>query len=162
MRLKITPVLLAMTAITSLAAAAGCSTGEDAYARRREAMVRTQIAARGISDPLVLAAMRAVHRHRFVPVRLREYAYVDNPLPIGLEQTISQPYIVALMTESLKAGPGMRVLEIGTGSGYQAAVLAEIADSVFTIEIIPELAASAAAVPRADMVTAADNKTNAL
>ncbi|MDD3643709.1 MAG: protein-L-isoaspartate(D-aspartate) O-methyltransferase [Candidatus Krumholzibacteria bacterium] len=147
MRPKIKAMVLAASAIASLtAASAGCSTGEDAYARAREAMVRTQIAGRGISDALVLEAMLAVPRHRFVPARLRGFAYVDNPLPIGLEQTISQPYIVALMTESLRIGPGARVLEVGTGSGYQAAVLAEIADSVFTIEIIPELAASAAAL----------------
>jgi protein-L-isoaspartate(D-aspartate) O-methyltransferase len=139
--------LIAVAAAAAFAAAAGgCSTGEDAYARRREMMVRTQIATRGISDERVLEAMLSVPRHRFVPGNLRGSAYIDSPLPIERGQTISQPYIVALMTESLRLEPGARVLEIGTGSGYQAAVLAEIADSVFTIEIIPELAATAAAL----------------
>ena len=137
---------VAVAAVIVAVSAAGCSSGEKAYERMRAAMVREQIAARGIDDSLVLEAMRAVPRHRFVPPRMRGLAYIDNPLPIGLEQTISQPYIVALMTAALGAGPGDRVLEIGTGSGYQAAVLAEIVDSVYTIEIIPELAASAAAL----------------
>lgn len=109
-------------------------------------MVASQIAARGVRDARVVAAMRKVPRHRFVPPALRAAAYADGPLPIGNDQTISQPYIVALMTESLALPEGGRVLEIGTGSGYQAAVLAEIADTVFTIEIIPGLAARAAAV----------------
>jgi len=106
-------------------------------------MVEEQIEARGIKDSLVLAAMRKVPRHLFVPERYRSEAYADHPLPIGYGQTISQPYIVAYMTEALRLKGGEKVLEIGTGSGYQAAVLAEIADSVFTIEIIPELAESA-------------------
>jgi protein-L-isoaspartate(D-aspartate) O-methyltransferase len=89
--------------------------------------------------------MRAVPRHEFIPEELRGNAYTDSPLPIGLGQTISQPYIVALMTESLELGGGERVLELGTGSGYQAAVLAQIADSVFTIEYFPELAREASA-----------------
>ena len=101
---------------------------------------------RGIDDELVVDAMRAVPRHRFVPPHLRPFAYVDNPLPIGLDQTISQPFIVALMTQSLALRGGERVLEVGTGSGYQAAVLAEIADTVFTIEILPELAGRAGAL----------------
>ena len=111
-----------------------------AFRVERLAMVRTQIASRGISDSLVLRAMEKVERHRFVPAGLVPSAYGDHPLPIGYNQTISQPYIVALMTELLRARPGMKVLEIGTGSGYQAAVLAEIVDTVYTIEIVRELA----------------------
>jgi protein-L-isoaspartate(D-aspartate) O-methyltransferase len=105
----------------------------------REGMVRMQIERRGVSDPATLSAMRAVPRHEFVPEQFRHAAYEDYPLPIGLEQTISQPYIVALMTEALMPGPGDRVLEIGTGSGYQAAVLAEIVGEVYSIEILCEL-----------------------
>ena len=112
----------------------------DPYAQTREEMVVRQIIGRGVTDPAVLAAMRVVPRHLFVPTELINLAYHDNPLPIGLGQTISQPYIVALMTEALKLEPGMRVLEIGTGSGYQAAVLAEMGMQVYTIEILPELA----------------------
>jgi protein-L-isoaspartate(D-aspartate) O-methyltransferase len=106
-------------------------------------MVEQQIAARGVSNSLVLDAMQAVPRHKFVPPELIDQAYADHPLPIGYGQTISQPYIVALMTEKLNIGPGDRVLEIGTGSGYQAAVLAEITDQVYSIEIIPQLAEQA-------------------
>jgi protein-L-isoaspartate(D-aspartate) O-methyltransferase len=105
----------------------------------RERMVAGQIAARGVRDEDVLAAMRRVPRHEFVPHQLRSAAYDDRPLPIGEDQTISQPYIVALMTDVLDLSPGDKVLEIGTGSGYQAAVLAEITDQVFTIEIIESL-----------------------
>jgi protein-L-isoaspartate(D-aspartate) O-methyltransferase len=112
---------------------------DDAERAARDAMVRTQIADRGIRDPDTLAAMRAVPRHRFVPPDLAESAYADQPLPIGYGQTISQPYIVAVMTETLRLKPGHKVLEIGAGSGYQAAVLARIVREVFTIEIIPEL-----------------------
>ena len=110
---------------------------------QRLEMVRTQIADRGITDSLVLRAMRTVPRHRFVPGDILSAAYEDHPLPIGYSQTISQPYIVALMTELLRPRKDMNVLEIGTGSGYQAAVLAEIVDSVFTIEIVQPLAVSA-------------------
>ncbi len=106
----------------------------------REEMVQAQIAARGITDEATLRAMRTVPRHLFVPPAWSDAAYADRPLPIGYGQTISQPYIVAYMTELVKPRRGQRVLEIGTGSGYQAAVLAEIVDSVFTIEIITELA----------------------
>ena len=106
----------------------------------REAMVRDQIEARGVSDAKVLAAMRKVPRHELVPVSVRGSAYADHPLPIGHEQTISQPYIVAFMTEALQLRGDERVLEIGTGSGYQAAVLAEIAKEVYSIEIVPALA----------------------
>jgi len=105
------------------------------FAQRRDAMVDLQVARRGIRSPRVLQAMRAVPREKFVPERLREFAYEDSPLPIGDEQTISQPYIVALMTEAvLKDGVPKKVLEIGTGSGYQAAVLAEVAPMVYSIE----------------------------
>jgi protein-L-isoaspartate(D-aspartate) O-methyltransferase len=107
-------------------------------------MVQDQIEGRGISDPLVLEAMAATPRHRFVPTDWQRYAYNDHPLPIGYGQTISQPYIVALMTEALGVAPGDRVLEIGTGSGYQAAVLAEMGTDVYTIEIVAELAQHAA------------------
>src|SRR5688572_5580314 len=100
----------------------------------RRKMVAEQIVSRGVKDPLVLAAMRTVPRHEFVPAELKDSAYRDAPLPIGREQTISQPYIVALMTESLKLEGGEKVLEIGTGSGYQAAVLAEIAGTVHSVE----------------------------
>ncbi len=117
--------------------------GEDVYTESREQMVRHQIEARGITDPRTLKAMRAVPRHRFVPSDLISRAYEDRPLPIGYGQTISQPYIVALMTEALRVEPGDRVLEIGTGSGYQAAVLAEIGCEVYTVEIIPQLAEQA-------------------
>lgn len=108
-------------------------------AAMREKMVKIQIEGRGIENPEVLAAMRKVERHLFVPERLIPQSYNDNPLPIGEGQTISQPFIVALMTEALRLKPSDRVLEIGTGSGYQAAILAEICDSVFTIEIIDVL-----------------------
>jgi protein-L-isoaspartate(D-aspartate) O-methyltransferase len=118
----------------------GCSSSDDPHEKQRERMVTTQIIARGVEDRLVISAMMRVPRHRFVPARLESMAYVDSPLPIGSDQTISQPYIVALMTASLQLEGGEKVLEIGTGSGYQAAVLAEIVDTVFTIEIIPELA----------------------
>lgn len=114
----------------------------------RDAMVDRQIAARGVSDGRVLQALRAVPRHRFVPERLARSAYADNPLPIGEGQTISQPYIVALMTETLGVEEDDRVLEIGTGSAYQAAVLAELAAEVYSIEIRGPLAESAAALLR--------------
>lgn len=106
---------------------------------QRHAMVRTQIEARGVRDVAVLDAMRAVPRHRFVPERMIPMAYRDHPLPIGEGQTISQPYIVALMTELLEVRPGDKVLEVGTGSGYQAAVLAAMGVEVYTIEIIEPL-----------------------
>lgn len=117
----------------------------DAYVEERREMVRTQVAARGVDDPQVLEAMRTVKRHRFVSASLIDAAYDDRPLPIGHGQTISQPFIVAYMTELAGVESDDHVLEVGTGSGYQAAVLAEIVDSVYTIEIVPELAASARA-----------------
>ncbi|HEX9578136.1 MAG TPA: protein-L-isoaspartate(D-aspartate) O-methyltransferase [Myxococcales bacterium] len=107
-------------------------------------MVAEQIEARGISDPRVLAAMRKVPREEFVPVDLRSLAHADRPLPIGEGQTISQPYVVALMSELAGVRPGSRVLEIGTGSGYQAAVLAEMGAEVWSIEILASLARSSA------------------
>ena len=103
-------------------------------------MVDEQIAARGVKDPRVLEAMRETPRHLFVPESLRAYAYEDRPLPIGHRQTISQPYIVAFMTELLRPEPDDVVLEIGTGSGYQAAVLSSLVKTVVSIEILPELA----------------------
>ena len=109
------------------------------YPRLREDMVRHQIMARGVAEPKVLEAMRKVPRHLFVPEKYRAFSYRDHPLPIGQGQTISQPYIVAFMTEALDLKPDDRVLEIGTGSGYQAAVLAELVKEVYTIEIIEEL-----------------------
>lgn len=122
------------------------SSAMDPFTAERETMVRTQIEARGVKDAAVLAAMRRVPRHEFVPARLRSESYNDNPLPIGDGQTISQPYIVALMTELLHVESRHRILEIGTGSGYQAAVLAELGAEVFTIEIVPKLAADSAAL----------------
>jgi protein-L-isoaspartate(D-aspartate) O-methyltransferase len=117
----------------------------DEYEATREQMVREQIEDRGIRDPRVLAAMRKVPRHLFVPPEEQDEAYIDYPLPIGHAQTISQPYVVAYMTEALELKPGDRVLEIGTGSGYQAAILAEMAAEVYSIEIVEALAKEAAA-----------------
>ena len=117
-----------------------------AFAERiqeRRRMVESQIEARDVKDPNVLKAMRTVPRHAFVPPNRRRYAYADYPLPIGYDQTISQPYIVAFMTEALKLDPNSVVFEIGTGSGYQAAVCAEICKEVYTIEIVEELAKTA-------------------
>jgi protein-L-isoaspartate(D-aspartate) O-methyltransferase len=111
----------------------------------RQRMVDTQLRGRDITDARVLAAMRKVPRHLFVPEALRAAAYDDSPVPIGLDQTISQPYIVAFMTQALDVRPGDRVLEIGTGSGYQAAVLAELTDQVYSIEVLPPLAERARA-----------------
>jgi protein-L-isoaspartate(D-aspartate) O-methyltransferase len=126
--------------------AAGATRGApaaDKFAGMRQRMVEEQIERRGVRDTRVLAAMRAVPRHLFVPEELREHAYDDAPLPIGEGQTISQPYIVAFMTEAARLGPGERVLEVGTGSGYQAAVLAAVGAEVMSIEILPGLAARA-------------------
>jgi len=109
------------------------------YEQARQNMVEYQIKGRGIKDKNVLGAMLKVPRHLFVPEEMRDLAYRDEPLPIGHGQTISQPYIVGYMTEALKLQPGDRVLEIGTGSGYQTAILAEIVSKVYTIELIPEL-----------------------
>jgi protein-L-isoaspartate(D-aspartate) O-methyltransferase len=132
----------------SLALLAGCAPGAppgETAAGARESMVREQIEARGVRDPLTLAALRRVPRERFVPDSLRRSAYDDHPLPIGHDQTISQPYIVAFMTEALCLRGGETVLEVGTGSGYQAAVLAEIAARVYSVEIVAPLAETARA-----------------
>ena len=135
-------------------AAAACRQGKEGHpivrtqqpdgdAAQRARMVDTQIVARGVRDPRVLAAMRKVPRHLFVDAADRASAYEDHPLPIAGKQTISQPYTVALMSELLTLAPDSRVLEIGTGSGYQSAVLGELAHEVYSIEIIPELARAA-------------------
>ena len=146
-------LLLAGIAASAVACGAG-ETGtsaastprEDDMERSRVQMVRDQIERRNVSDPIVLEAMRRVPRHRFVPVDSVAEAYADRPVPIGSGQTISQPFIVALMTELAHPAPDKRVLEVGTGSGYQAAVLAECFDRVFTIEIIPTLGRQATLV----------------
>lgn len=128
--------LLLSAAVTALAA--------DIYQQRRQQMVEHDLRGRGIRDARVLAAMGKVPRHLFVPERERDRAYGDYPLPIGEGQTISQPYVVALMTEAVRLRPTDRVLEIGTGSGYQAAVLAELVKEVYSIEIRKNLADTAA------------------
>ena len=137
-----------MLALAAVVGCAGCERGEsdspprekvDRYAKPRAEMLET-LGAYGIADERVLAAMGEVPRHVFVPVRIRGSAYRDSPLPIGFEQTISQPYIVAFMTEQLRPEPGDVVLEIGTGSGYQAAVLSPLVKHVYTIEIVEPLA----------------------
>ena len=133
-----------LPAISCAALPASTPAGEGAARQsEREAMVERQIAARGISNPRVLEALRTVPRHEFVPPSLQREAYDDTPLPIGHGQTISQPYIVALMTELLDPQPADKVLEIGTGSGYQAAVLSPLVSKVCTIEIIEPLARGA-------------------
>jgi protein-L-isoaspartate(D-aspartate) O-methyltransferase len=114
------------------------------FAVERERMVKTQIAMRGVTDERVLRAMRKVPREQFVPEQIRGQSYSDGPLPIGYDQTISQPFVVAFMTEKLGLRPTDRVLEIGTGSGYQAAILAELAAKVYTIEIVEPLGKRAA------------------
>ena len=121
-------------------------TDEDKYFVKRKQMVETQIKARGIKDRTVLEAMLKVPRHKFVPLIFRELSYMDKPLAIGEGQTISQPYIVALMTEVLQLSADDRVLEIGTGSGYQAAILSELTKEVYTIEIVKNLSERAEAV----------------
>lgn len=118
------------------------------YAARRRQMVETQIRARGVTDRRVLDALERVPRHRFVREEDRASAYGDHPIAIGSGQTISQPYIVAYMTEALQLHPDARVLEVGTGSGYQAAVLGELTAEVYTVEIVPELAARATGLLR--------------
>jgi protein-L-isoaspartate(D-aspartate) O-methyltransferase len=123
-----------------LSACHGVKTSPTDPAAGRETMVREQIESRGISDPATLAAMRSVPRHEFVPLRLRDEAHADYPLTIGHGQTISQPFIVAFMTEAIRPRPGEKILEIGSGSGYQAAVLAHTGAEVFTVEIVPPLA----------------------
>lgn len=124
----------------SVAAAGQTPATADAYRSRRLAMVRDQIEARGVKNPAVLDAARTVPRELFMPERIRDQAYEDYPVPIGFEQTISQPYIVALMTDLLEPRKNHRVLEIGTGSGYQAAILSKLVQEVYSIEIVPQLA----------------------
>ena len=121
----------------------GVLQAEDPFAGLREQMVAEQIASRGIRNPDVLRVMRTTPRHLFLPFNLRSSAYEDHPIPIGFGATISQPYIVALMTDLLAPAAKHRILEIGTGSGYQAAILGQLAKEVYSIEIIPELARSA-------------------
>lgn len=140
-------LLLLFGAGASLAIACGAShaqrQSEEQMARARSQMVAEQMRARDIRDPRVLQAIERVPRHLFVPEAQRDDAYADYPLPIGYGQTISQPYIVAFMTQALEVRPTDKVLEIGTGSGYQAAVLGELAHEVYTIEIVEPLAESA-------------------
>jgi protein-L-isoaspartate(D-aspartate) O-methyltransferase len=126
-----------------LLAAAVCADGTSSDGEARERMVREQIEARGVRNPRVLEAMRTVPRHRFVPDASLWQAYADHPLPIGQGQTISQPFIVASMSELIDPQPSDRVLEVGTGSGYQAAVLGRLVEQVYSIEIVPELAEQA-------------------
>ena len=133
--LKTAFLLPAYTLIIILVLSPALSAAGDRYALKREQMVEHDIKARGVKDPVVLSVMGMVPRHLFVEASYRDKAYGDHPLPIGEGQTISQPYVVALMTEALKLKPGDRVLEIGTGSGYQAAVLSRIVKEVYTIEI---------------------------
>jgi protein-L-isoaspartate(D-aspartate) O-methyltransferase len=142
------PVRRVVGFAAALTAACACSTSmgqmnEERWTADRQRMVDEQLRARDIRSVSVLDAMRRVPRHRFVPEDERGSAYSDYPLPIGFNQTISQPYIVAFMTEALDVTPEHRVLEIGTGSGYQAAVLGELAKEVFTIEIVEPLAEGA-------------------
>ena len=149
------PARLCIAACTVLVGCMTTAQPDDSDLRaRREAMVEQQISQRGVIDARVLDAMRAVPRERFVPPESRSEAYEDRPLPIGSGQTISQPYIVAYMTEVLEVAPSHKVLEVGTGSGYQAAVLSELVREVYTIEIVPELAR------RAETVLRELNRTN--
>jgi protein-L-isoaspartate(D-aspartate) O-methyltransferase len=134
-----------VAAVLFVVACGGARTAVEDPAPARERMVREQVEARGVTDARTLAALRKVERHLFVPPALAALAYADHPLPIGEGQTISQPYIVAVMTEAIGLRGGERVLEIGTGSGYQAAVLAEMGAQVYTVEIVPSLARTARA-----------------
>ncbi len=131
--------LFSMLIVFTMLQCGSVSQSKNDYAKQRENMVRHQVKNRGITDTRVLSAMSKVKRHVFVPEDYQNYAYDDRPLPIGYGQTISQPYIVAYMTQALQLEKKDKVLEVGTGSGYQAAILAEICDSVFTIEIVEEL-----------------------
>jgi protein-L-isoaspartate(D-aspartate) O-methyltransferase len=132
--------LLTLFTLTAVERGGGDGKSTAQQTAAREAMVREQIEARGVRTAAVLQALRQMPRHEFVPESARHAAHDDRPLPIGQGQTISQPYIVALMTELARLTPESRVLEVGTGSGYQAAVLAKLAAEVYTIEIVPELA----------------------
>ncbi len=133
-------LVLVLSAVALCAGTPPTAQQEDPYLEKRLAMVKDQIEREGISDPRVLAVMREVPRHRLVPPEYRPYSYEPRPLPIGEGQTISQPYVVAFMTEILRLKPGDRVLEVGTGSGYQAAIAARMAREVYTVEIFPVLA----------------------
>ena len=154
---RLAPLLALAVAIAIVAIAASAMTAppahappntpdapDDSYAVPRHRMVEEQVKARDVKDPAVLAAMEEVPRHLFVPAGERGEAYADHPLPIGSGQTISQPYVVALMTELLGVGKGAKVLEIGTGSGYHAAVLSRVMGAVYSVEIIPSLGDEAA------------------
>jgi protein-L-isoaspartate(D-aspartate) O-methyltransferase len=144
--IEFTPTPVELTSTASPTSTLTPAFDEDDFAQERLQMVELTIEGRDITDADVLRAMRTVQRHRFVPAEYLDQAYADHPLPIGYGQTISQPYIVAWMTEQLGLQAGEKVLEIGTGSGYQAAVLAELGDiDVYSIEIVPELAEQAAA-----------------
>ena len=143
-RIKTLLFLLSLLVILAMAK----NSQDPDYYQLRQKMVNEQIMARGVRTESVIKAMQKVERHLFVPEQYRNFAYSDRPLPIGEGQTISQPYIVALMTELLDLKKSDKVLEIGTGSGYQAAILAEICDSVYTIEIIPSLGKQAQALLR--------------
>ena len=137
----------AVVVVIALAVLTGPAQSQrEGWDSQRVRMVRQQIEARGVRDPRVLEAMRTVRREQFVPESVRTYAASDTPLPIGFDQTISQPYIVAYMTELLELDGNHRVLEIGTGSGYQTAVLATLCDHVYSIEIVPELAERSAKI----------------
>jgi len=138
-------ILFGLGGGVALAVLAPTASGRQDYARLRREMVARQIAARGVRDPRVLAVMGQIKRHLFVPEAFRSSAYADGPLPIGHGQTISQPYIVAAMTEALELKGHEKVLEIGTGSGYQAAVLSRLAKKVYSIEIVGPLCRSARA-----------------
>jgi protein-L-isoaspartate(D-aspartate) O-methyltransferase len=135
--------LSACSAVTPIPATAPPASPFDQYAEERERMVNEQIIPLDVTDPIVLQAMRRVSRHEFVPPEYRDQSYANHPLPIGYGQTISQPFIVAYISENSELKPGDRVLEIGTGSGYQAAILADMGMQVYSIEIVPELAAEA-------------------
>jgi protein-L-isoaspartate(D-aspartate) O-methyltransferase len=141
--MKFRRLLKALSSIFFVMIEAEWVSADDAQTKSREAMVKNQLMAGGIRDPRVLEAMAEVPRHEFVPLRVRPFAYADGPLPIGHGQTISQPFIVAYMTQLLELTKDDTVLEVGTGSGYQAAILGKMAKEVYTIEIVPPLAQSA-------------------
>lgn len=139
------PTMVTLLCLFSFTVSLATPYNETEFLERRMKMVKDQIMERGVKDPAVLKSMMSVPRHKFVPDKFISRAYDDTPLPIGYGQTISQPYIVAYMTEILHVDKKSKVLEVGTGSGYQAAVLSPLVNHVYTIEIIPELASSAAA-----------------
>ncbi|MFC1799958.1 protein-L-isoaspartate(D-aspartate) O-methyltransferase [Candidatus Eisenbacteria bacterium] len=136
-------ILFCVSLFTSLGCQGGSPTQTEGFDSARKRMVEKQIIARGIEDERVIGAMLKVPRHEFVPAKYSHYSYRDTPLPIGHDQTISQPYIVALMTDEMNLSSADRVLEVGTGSGYQAAVLAEIVADVYTVEIVQPLGEAA-------------------